>query len=207
VSHDEKSIEQQMKENNAKRRPKRLECEIIKFTNNKEKWVAFLGIDEISKEKYPYELFTGLAESFQIPIYVEHGTIIKIKEKDSDGVIHKRYDFEYTDRDGYKVTMQGLNRAFNREFWNYSKMVSAFLRHRIHLPSVLNIVDGMNMATNGEEELNFGTWKAGVKRILKKWIKDSVETTGTICPECGSTNIIWQNGCKECQDCGFQGCD
>jgi len=204
---DLKSLEEQMRENNARRRPKRLESEIIRFTNNKEKWIGFLGIDEdTSKEKYPYELFTGLAESFQIPNYVENGTIIKIKEKNDD-VILKRYDFEYKDRDGYIVTMQGLNRAFNREYWNYSKMVSAFLRHKLHLPSVLNIIDSLNMSTNGEEELNFGTWKSGVKRILKKWIKDSVEITGTICPECGSTNIIWQNGCKECQDCGFQGCD
>ena len=209
VSHDEKSIEEQMKENNAPRRPKKLECEVIRFTNNKEKWIGFLGIFEDSEtvEKYPYELFTGLVESIQIPNYVEHGFIIKIKEKDEKGVEHKRYDFEYTDRDGYKVTMQGLNRAFNREFWNYSKMVSAFLRHKLHLPSVLNIVDSLNMSTNGEEELNFGTWKAGVKRILKKWIKDSVELTGDVCPECGGTNIIWQNGCKECNDCGYQGCD
>jgi len=209
VSHDEtKSIEEQMKENNAPRRPKRLECEIIRFTNNKEKWVGFLGIyeDVKSGNKYPYELFTGLAESFIIPNYVEHGEVIKIKEKDKDGVVHKRYDFEYEDKDGYKVTMQGLNRAFNREFWNYSKMVSAFLRHKIHLPSVLNIVDGMNMAVNGEDELIFGTWKAGVKRILKKWIKDSVDLTGEICPECGSSNLTYSSGCKSCLDCGWGKC-
>ncbi len=209
VSHDEKSIEEQMKENNARRRPKKLESEIIRFTNNKEKWIAFLGIDvdPISGEKYPYELFTGLAESFPIPNYVEHGEVIKIKEKNGDGVVHKRYDFEYTDRDGYIVNMQGLNRAFNREFWNYSKMVSAFLRHKLHLPSVLNIIDSLNMSTNGEEELNFGTWKVGVRRILKKWIKDSAEVTGELCPECGSPNLIHVGGCMECSVCGFSGCD
>lgn len=211
VSHDDsKSIEEKMKENNAPRRPKKLECDVIKFTNNKEKWIGFLGIYEETKsgEKFPYELFTGLSESFPLPNYVERGEIIKIKQKDDNGITHKRYDFEYTDRDGYKVTMQGLNRAFNREFWNYSKMVSAFLRHKLHLPSVLNIVDGMNMSDNDEDELTFGTWKAGVKRILKKWIKDSTEVNdGEVCPECGSHNLVYIGGCKTCSDCGFSGCD
>ncbi len=208
VSHDDKSIEEQMKENNAPRRPKRLDCEVIRFTNNKEKWIGFLGIfEELEGEKFPYELFTGLVESIQIPNYVEHGVIIKIKEKDKNDVEHKRYDFEYVDRDGYKVTMQGLNRAFNREFWNYSKMVSAFLRHKLHLPSVLNIVDSLNMSTNGEEEMNFGTWKAGVKRILKKWIKDFAELTGDVCPECGGGNLSYNGGCKTCSDCGWGKCE
>jgi ribonucleoside-diphosphate reductase alpha chain len=202
LSHDEKTIEEQMKENNAPRRPKRLECDVIRFTNNKEKWLGILGIyDEENGEKYPYELFTGLLESFQIPNYVEHGVAIKNKEEDG----HSRYDFEYSDKDGYIVTMQGLNRAFNREFWNYSKMLSAFLRHKLHLPSVLNIVDGMNMSINGEDELHFGTWKAGVKRILKKWIKDSVEINGEVCPDCGSDNLSYNSGCKTCT-CGWTAC-
>ena len=213
ISNDEKSIEEQLKENNAPRRPKRLECEVIRFTNNKEKWIGFLGLFEDEDkgiEKYPYELFTGLAESFVIPNFVEHGEIVRNKEKVKRGgkeVIRTRYDFEYEDKDGYKVIMQGLNRAFDRELWNTSKLISALLRHRLHLPSVLNIIDSLNMSFDGKQESSFGTWKSGVRRILKKWIKDSVEVTGDVCPECDSTNIIWQNGCKECQDCGYQGCD
>lgn len=200
ISNEEKSVEQQLKENNAQRRPKRLECEIIKFTNNKEKWIGFLGIHEDDDEKYPYELFTGFVESFPIPIYVESGTIIRVKENG-----RTRYDFEYIDREGYKMLMQGLNRAFNREFWNTSKMVSALLRHKIHLPSVINIIDSLDMAVSGEE-LSFGTWKSGVKRIIKKWIKDSTEVIGEVCPECGSFNIIYSGGCKTCGECGWAKC-
>lgn len=203
VSNDDKTIK--LKENNAPKRPTRLECEVIRFMNKGEKWIGFLGFypEKDGNQRYPYEIFTGLADSFQIPLYVEKGEIIKVKIEEGNEVV-KRYDFEYVDKDGYKVLMQGLSRAFNREFWNTGKLVSALLRHAIHLPSVLNIIDSLDMA---EGSMAFGTWKAGVKRIIKKHLKDSTGISGEFCPECGSTNIIWQNGCKECQDCGFQGCD
>lgn len=204
-NEEKKSIEEQIKENNAPKRPKKLECEVIRFKNNKEDWIGFLGVyKDDNGEKHPYELFTGLADSFPIPGFVESGTIIKIKEKNKDGYIKKRYDFEYLDKEGYKVTMQGLNRAFDREYWNISKTISAFLRHNIHLPSVINIVDSLKMTKDGEEYA-FGTWKSGIKRILKKWVKN-YNVSGETCPECSSTELSYIDGCKTCKSCGWSKC-
>lgn len=185
-------------ENNAKPRPKRLECEVVRFTNNKEKWIGFLGLMTDDKgEKYPYELFTGLADEFFVPPSIEKGEIVKFKENGT-----KRYDFCYKDKDGYNVTMEGLSRAFNREFWNYSKLVSALLRHRMHLPSVISLVDSLQI--DGDKGAAFGTWKAGVKRIVKKYINSNV--AGEACPECGSHRISYEAGCKTCRDCGWGKC-
>ena len=111
-----------------------------------------------------------------------------------------RYDFVYKDKDGYHVTMEGLNRAFDREFWNVSKLLSAFLRHRIHLPSVINLIDSLQLSDNAA----FGTWKSGVKRIIKKYINSIV--IGESCPECGSKDLIYQAGCKTCSNCGWGKC-
>jgi ribonucleoside-diphosphate reductase alpha chain len=189
-----------VKENNAKPRPKKLECDVVKFTNNKEKWIGFLGIYEDDKtlEKYPYEIFTGLSDKFFIPSGIEKGEIVKIKENDKS-----RYDFLYKDKDGYNVTMEGLNRAFDREFWNYGKLVSALLRHRMHLPSVINVIDGLKI--DGDRETAFGTWKSGVKRIIKKYINSNI--SGESCPECGSQNLVYQSGCKTCLDCSWAKCE
>jgi len=198
VSKDDKDNKDKiLKENNAKPRPKRLECDVVRFTNNKEKWIGFLGILVDGEEKYPYEIFSGLAESFNIPLYVEKGEIIKVK----DTADHKRYDFVYKDKDGYNVTMEGLNRAFDREFWNTSKMVSALLRHRIHLPSVINIIDSLQMT---QDDAAFGTWKSGIRRIIKKYI-NSIPAQGEVCPECGEP-LIFENGCKSCKACGWSKC-
>jgi len=189
-------------ENNAKPRPKRLECEVVRFTNKGEKWIGFLGLMTDEKgEKYPYELFTGLADLFFVPPSIEKGEILRTKD---DGV-KSRYDFCYKDKDGYNVTMEGLNRAFDREFWNYSKLVSALLRHRMHLPSVINVIDGLQM--DGDKELAFGTWKSGVKRIIKKYINSSV--AGEHCPECGATghDLVYDSGCKTCKVCGWSKCE
>lgn len=187
-------------ENNAEPRPKRLECEVVRFTNNKEKWIGFLGIKTHDKtgEKYPYELFTGLADEFYVPQNVEKGEIVKNKENGSKS----RYDFHYKDKDGYNVSMEGLSRAFSREFWNYSKLVSALLRHRMHLPSVITVIDGLQL--DGEREAAFGTWKSGLKRIIKKYINSTV--SGESCPECGSIRISYEAGCKTCRDCGWGKC-
>lgn len=189
----------EVKENNAKPRPKRLECDVVRFTNNKEKWIGFLGvmIDE-KGEKYPYELFTGLADEFYIPQYVEKGEIVKTKDPGQKS----RYDFVYKDKDGYNVTMEGLNRAFKVEYWNYSKLVSALLRHRLHMPSVINIIDGLQIDNN---EAAFGTWKSGVKRIIKKYINSIV--SGEACPDCGSTDLVYETGCKTCRNCGWSKCE
>ena len=191
----------EQQENNAEPRGKKLECEVVRFTNNKEKWIGFLGIKTHDKtgEKYPYELFTGLADEFFIHPSVEKGEIVKFKEEGSKS----RYDFVYKDKDGYNVTMEGLSRAFSREFWNYSKLVSALLRHRMHLPSVINVIDGLQM--DGDKEMAFGTWKSGLKRIIKKYNNSTV--SGESCPECGSRDLKYENGCKTCLDCSWSKCE
>jgi ribonucleoside-diphosphate reductase alpha chain len=193
-------------ENNAKKRPTKLECEVVRFTNNKEKWIGFLGlmVDDKTGEKYPYELFTGLVDEFPVPSYVEKGETVKFKEKPKEGEeIQSRYDFVYKDKDGYTVIMQGLNRAFDREFWNMSKLISALLRHRVHLPSVISIIDGLQL----NDTMAFGTWKSGVKRIIKKYINSTIVNES--CPNCGATapDLIYENGCKTCKQCGWSKCE
>jgi ribonucleotide reductase alpha subunit len=193
-----KNAVQEVQENNAKPRPKRLECEVVRFTNNKEKWIGFLGLMLDEKgQKYPYELFTGLSDAFFIPQNIEKGEIVKFKDEDGKS----RYDFIYKDKDGYNITMEGLNRAFDREFWNTSKLLSAFLRHRIHLPSVIALIDSLQLSDNAA----FGTWKSGVKRIIKKYINSTV--SGEVCPDCGSHALKYENGCKSCLDCSWSKCD
>jgi ribonucleoside-diphosphate reductase alpha chain len=189
-------------ENNAKPRPKKLECEVVRFTNKGEKWIGFLGLMTDEKgEKYPYELFTGLSESFNVPVTVEKGEILRTKTEEKS-----RYDFIYKDKDGYNVTMEGLNRAFDREFWNTSKTISALLRHRIHLPSVINLIDSLKM--DSDKEMAFGTWKSGVKRTIKKYI-NSTPIKGEVCPECGATgaDLVYDSGCKTCKVCGWSKCE
>lgn len=195
------NVVKEPQENNAKPRPKKLECEVVRFTNNKEKWVGFLGLMTDDKgQKYPYELFTGVLEEFFIPASVEKGEIVKHKAEGEKS----RYDFVYVDKDGYKVTMEGLNRAFDREFWNTSKLISAFLRHRIHLPSVINLIDSLQLES---DTAAFGTWRSGVKRIIKKYINSSV--VGESCPNCGATapDLVYENGCKTCKSCGWSKCE
>ena len=193
------NVVKEPQENNAKPRPKKLECEVVRFTNNKEKWVGFLGLMTDEKgQKYPYELFTGVLDEFYIPASVEKGEIVKYKAEGEKS----RYDFVYIDKDGYKVTMEGLNRAFNREFWNTSKLISAFLRHRIHLPSVINLIDSLQLDSDAAA---FGTWKSGIKRIIKKYINSNI--VGEKCPECGSQDLTYEAGCKTCRNCGWSKCN
>lgn len=193
------NVVKEPQENNAKPRPKKLECEVVRFTNNKEKWVGFLGLMTDEKgQKYPYELFTGVLDEFYIPASVEKGEIVKYKAEGEKS----RYDFVYIDKDGYKVTMEGLNRAFNREFWNTSKLISAFLRHRIHLPSVINLIDGLQLDS---DTAAFGTWKSGIKRIIKKYINSNI--VGEKCPECNSQDLTYEAGCKTCRNCGWSKCE
>lgn len=202
ISNDDiKTLEETLKENNAERRPKYLKCKISRFVNNKEKWIGFLGIKTHNEtnEEYPYELFTGLEDSFYIPKYVEEGVIRKTKTTDQ----HNIYDFIYKDKNGYDVIMTGLDRAFNKEYWNTGKFISAMLRHRIYLPTIINLIDTIHL--NGVEDKNFfGTWQSGVKRILKGLLKE--EHSG-ICPQCGSERYIPKDGCKICLDCGYSACN
>lgn len=184
-------------ENNAPKRPKTLECDVIRFTNKGEKWIGFIGL----VNGLPYEIFTGLAESFVIPTWIDEGIIKKEKIKNKEDVMISRYDFIYIDKEGYEVIMTGLNRAFNREYWNIGKMTSALLRHHIHLPSVINIIDSLKL--DGDV---LGTWKKGVIRMLKKYIKDEIKVIGKTCESCGSTNLVNKEGCINCLDCGWSKC-
>lgn len=184
-------------ENNAPKRPKTLECDVIRFTNKGEKWIGFIGL----VNGLPYEIFTGLAESFVIPTWIDKGIIKKEKIKNKEDVMISRYDFIYIDKEGYEVIMTGLNRAFNREYWNIGKMTSALLRHHIHLPSVINIIDSLKL--DGDV---LGTWKKGVIRMLKKYIKDEIKVIGKTCESCGSTNLVNKEGCINCLDCGWSKC-
>jgi ribonucleoside-diphosphate reductase alpha chain len=207
VSKDtaKKDVEQIIKESNAPKRPKDLECDIIRFSNKGEKWIGFIGF---LKDR-PYEIFTGIQDAFPIPSYLEKGIIRKFKkvtEKNNEKIEEKRYDFVYTDKDGYEQEIKGLSRAFNEEYWDTAKMISAVLRHGMPIPSVINLLDSLHL----DGEL-VGTWKAGVKRMLKKYVKDDdIKNLKMVkCPECGQITLVVQNSCVQCinPDCGWSKCE
>lgn len=178
------------------KRPTVLPAEIVRFKNNSEDWIAFVGL----RDNRPYEIFTGKTENdrFVIPKWVENGNIIKRRHEDGT----KTYDFQYYDKDGYEVLMAGLSRTFNPEFWNYAKMISALLRHEIPMESIINIISGLNFR---EESIN--SWKNGVIRALKKFIKDGTKAKGAICPKCGQENTMeFKEGCLCCSNCGYSKC-
>ena len=202
ISNDKKEENiETIYESTAPKRPKIIECDILRFQNNKEKWIGFVGIIDDK----PYEMFTGLFESFQVPTFVNGGQIRKIKEtkKDEDGKEYKvsRYDFLYVDKDGYEQEMRGLNRAFDREFWNYGKILSGTLRHGMPTQHVLNLIDSLNLKGD-----SIVSWKSGVKRMLKKYIIDGQSITGEKCPECGNTELKYESGCVQCDNCGWSRC-
>ncbi|MFO7844219.1 MAG: adenosylcobalamin-dependent ribonucleoside-diphosphate reductase [Bacteroidales bacterium] len=178
------------------KRPKILDAEIIRFNNNDEKWIAFVGI----KDDRPYEIFTGLAdeEIFPIPKSINRGRIIKVKDKAGNS----RYDFQYTDKFGYENTLGGLSHMFNKEFWNYAKLISGVLRHGMPIPDVVGLVASLRLDS---ETIN--TWKNGVERALKRYIPNGTKPkVGTKCSECGAESLIYQEGCLICQDCGHSKC-
>jgi len=176
------------------KRPKVLDCDVIRFNINEEKWVAFVGL----KESRPYEIFTGIAdeEIFPIPKSIVKGKIIKIKDDDGN----TRYDFQYTDKYGYKKTMGGLSHMFNSEFWNYAKLISGVLRHEMPIQDVVNLVVSLKLDS---ESIN--NWKNGVERALKKYIPNGTKAKGK-CGECGSENLVYEEGCLICKDCGSSKC-
>jgi len=176
------------------KRPKVLDCDVIRFNINEEKWVAFVGL----KESRPYEIFTGIAddEVFPIPKSIVKGKIIKIKDEDGN----TRYDFQYTDKYGYKKTMGGLSHMFNSEFWNYAKLISGVLRHEMPIQDVVNLVISLKLDS---ESIN--NWKNGVERALKKYIPNGTKAKGK-CGECGSDNLVYEEGCLICKDCGSSKC-
>ena len=184
--------ESHFSETKAPKRPKKLDCEVLRFKNNKEDWIAVVGMFE----NRPYEIFTGRASAFNIPTWVEKGFVIRSKEQ---GQEHARYDFQYVDQDGYKVTMEGLSRTFRQEFWNYAKLISGVLRHGMPIPNVVDLISKLNF-----DEDSITTWKNGVCRALKRYIKDGTET-GEVCPDCGG-KLVYSGGCKSCPNCGWSKC-
>jgi len=176
------------------KRPKVLDCDVIRFNINEEKWVAFVGL----KEGRPYEIFTGIAdeEIFPIPKSIVKGQIIKIKSEDGK----TRYDFQYTDKYGYKKTMGGLSHMFKPEFWNYAKLISGVLRYEMPIADVVNLVQSLKLDS---ESIN--NWKNGVERALKKYIPNGTRAKGK-CSECHSENLVYEEGCLICKDCGSSKC-
>jgi ribonucleoside-diphosphate reductase alpha chain len=176
------------------KRPRALDCDVIRFNINEEKWVAFVGL----KEGRPYEIFTGIAdeEIFPIPKSIIKGKIIKIKDDDGN----TRYDFQYTDKYGYKKTMGGLSHMFKPEFWNYAKLISGVLRHEMPIQDVVTLVQSLNLDS---ESIN--NWKNGVERALKKYVPNGTKAKGK-CGECGSENMVYEEGCLICKDCGTSKC-
>jgi len=176
------------------KRPKVLDCDVIRFNINEEKWVAFVGL----KESRPYEIFTGIAdeEIFPIPKSIIKGKIIKIKDEDGK----TRYDFQYTDKIGYKKNIEGLSHMFKPEFWNYAKLISGVLRHEMPIQDVVNLVTSLKLDS---ESIN--NWKNGVERALKKYIPNGTKAKGK-CGECGSENLVYEEGCLICKDCGSSKC-
>ena len=176
-------------------RPKELECDVVRFQNNKEKWVAFVGL----LNGYPYEIFTGLQddeEGIVLPKTVTKGKIIK--QKNDDG--HSRYDFQFVNKRGYKTTVEGLSEKFNPEYWNYAKLISGVLRYRMPIGNVIKLVGSLQLKS---ESIN--TWKNGVERALKKYIVDGTEAKGQTCPVCGGI-LVYQEGCLICKNCGASRC-
>ena len=179
-------------ETKAPKRPKKLDAEVIRFQNDKEKWIAVVGL----YEKRPYEIFSGKADNFVLPASVDKGWIIRVKE----GSTPARYDFQFLDSDGYKVTIEGLSRMFKKEYWNYAKLISGILRHGMPIQNVIELVSKLTLDTD-----SINTWKNGIARALKRYVKDGTVVEGEKCPQCGEP-VIYTSGCKQCSSCGWSKC-
>lgn len=177
-------------------RPRELDADVVKFQNNREKWIAFVGL----LNGRPYEIFTGLAdddEGIMLPKNVSKGTIIKSYDEDGN----KHYDFQFKNKRGYKMTIEGLDGKFNPEYWNYAKLISGVLRYGMPIDQVIKLVQGMEL---NSESIN--TWKNGVERALKKYLPNGMEAKGQKCPNCGLETLIYQEGCLICTNCGASKC-
>ncbi len=178
-----------------RKRPAELDCEVVRFQNNKDKWIAFVGL----MDGRPYEIFTGLADDedgLMIPKSVTKGKIIRTILEDGT----KRYDFQFVNTRGFKTTMEGLSYKFDKEFWNYAKLISGVLRYGMPIDQVTKMINGLQMDS---ETIN--SWKVGVERALKKYIQDGTQVAGQTCPNCGQP-LIYEEGCMHCRECGYSRC-
>lgn len=177
-------------------RPKELDCDVVRFQNAKDKWIAFVGLSN----GRPYEIFTGLAddeEGILLPKTVNEGKIIKTVDENGN----KRYDFQFVNKRGYKTTVEGLSHKFDKEFWNYAKLISGVLRYGMPIDQVIKLVSGLQLDS---ESIN--TWKVGVERALKKYIPDGTQIKEQACPSCSQKSLVYQEGCLTCKSCGYSRC-
>jgi len=178
------------------KRPQVLEADVVRFQNNKDKWIAFIGLIDGK----PYEVFTGLADDedgILIPRWANNGVIIKNRNEDGTS----RYDFQYKNKRGYKTTIEGLSHKFNPEYWNYAKLISSTLRHGMPIDKIVDLINSLQL---DNESIN--TWKNGVVRAIKRYVEDGTQAKGQTCMSCSSTNLIYQEGCLTCKDCGSSKC-
>jgi ribonucleoside-diphosphate reductase alpha chain len=196
ISNEDKKKSEDSLANFPTKRPPILNTEVVRFQNNKEKWIAFIGLIE----NKPYEIFTGPLnddDGILLPRWVNDGLIIKSREDDGSS----RYDFQYKNSRGYKTTIEGLSHKFNPEFWNYAKLISSTLRHGMPIEKAVDLINSLQL---DNESIN--TWKNGVARALKRFVADGTEAKGQKCTSCNSTNLIYQEGCLTCKDCGSSKC-
>ncbi len=179
-----------------KKRPTVLKADIVRFNNNNEKWVAFVGV----LDGFPYEIFTGIDddEVLHVPKSINSGLIIKSKDEHGK----TRYDFQYVDKHGYRTTFEGLSRMFDKQYWNYAKLISGVLRYRMPITDVINLVGSLQL-----DDANINTWKTGVERAIKKYIPNGAKPkNGTKCPNCGQHELVYMEGCLTCSSCGYSKC-
>ncbi|WNH12936.1 adenosylcobalamin-dependent ribonucleoside-diphosphate reductase [Thalassobellus suaedae] len=196
IANDEKEDSQELLTAFPIKRPEVLEADVVRFQNNKEKWIAFIGLIDDK----PYEIFTGLTDDevgILIPRWVNKGVIIKSREENGNS----RYDFQYKNKRGYKTTIEGLSYKFNPEFWNYAKLISSTLRHGMPIDKIVDLINSLQLDS---ESIN--TWKNGVGRALKHYVADGTHAKGQVCDSCKSENLIYQEGCLTCKDCGSSKC-
>ena len=195
VGADKKEDAVEFRETKAPPRPQKLEADVVRFQNDYEKWIAVIGL----LDNKPYEVFTGKADGFYLPPWVQKGWVLRNKVENEPA----RYDFQFLDKDGYKVTIEGLSRSFNKEFWNYAKLISGILRHGMPLPFLVNLVENLNFDND-----SITTWKNGVVRALKRYIPDGTSVSSkTECPSCGEKDgLMYKEGCLTCKHCGYSKC-
>jgi len=197
IAEDKKEKEKEKKTRKTayKRRPKKIEADVVRFHNESEKWLAVVGLID----NHPYEIFTGkMEDAFNLPQWLEKGWVIKSRDENGEA----RYDFQYLDREGYKTTIEGLSRSFDKEYWNYAKLISGILRHDMPMPYVVNLIQNLNMY---DDHIN--TWKNGVARALKRYVPDGTAAADKKCAECGDPEgLIYSEGCLKCKSCGHTKC-